>query len=107
MVAGFIAWVKVAVSCVPVTTLLLPLVLVGTFVAPLPGLADPTVGLVAEAPEDPAAPGTAFAPGATLPPAAVPPPPPPPQPAAQTARNNAASHNRGLYELSNRFMRVS
>ena len=34
IVAGSIGWLKVAVTTVPVTTLLLLLVLVGTFVAP-------------------------------------------------------------------------
>jgi hypothetical protein len=43
IVAGFIGTLKVALTAVPVTMLLLPLVLVGVFVAPLLGLVESTV----------------------------------------------------------------
>jgi hypothetical protein len=81
-VAGFIGRLKVAVTEVPVTTLSLAFVLVGTFVAPLPGIDEITVGSVrvpagATAAED-------------LP---VP-------PAARNAANNSAM-NIGLTERSN------
>lgn len=46
IVAGSIGWLKVAVTTVPVTTLLLLFVLEGTFVALLPGLDEITVGSV-------------------------------------------------------------
>jgi len=43
IVAGFIAWLNVAETDVPVTMLLLQLVLVGVFVAPLLGFVERTV----------------------------------------------------------------
>ena len=61
-VAGSIAWLKVAVTAVPVTTLLLVFVLVGTVVALWLGLEDITVGSVA-APTR--VPGATVTPGAT------------------------------------------
>jgi hypothetical protein len=59
--------VKVAVNSVPVAPLPGPLVLVGTFEAPLLGFAEPTVGSVAAAPAVPAGPGTAVAPATAAP----------------------------------------
>jgi hypothetical protein len=76
IVAGFIGCVKVAVTNVPVTTLPVPLVLVGTLVALLLGFEEATVGSVAEAPGVPTAPGITVA----LAPEPVPSPPPPPHP---------------------------
>jgi hypothetical protein len=46
-VSGSIDWLKIAVTEVPLTTLSLEFVLVGTFVALLLGLAEITVGSVA------------------------------------------------------------
>src|SRR4029077_4947426 len=46
-VSGSIGWLKVAVTAVPVTTLSLVFMLVGTFVALLLGLDETTVGSVA------------------------------------------------------------
>jgi len=53
IVAGFIGWLNVAVTMVPVTLLLLLLVLVDTLVVLLLGLDETTVGLAAEAAEVP------------------------------------------------------
>jgi len=80
-VSGSIAWLKVAVTAVPVTTLSLVFVLVGTFVALLLGLDEITVGSVA-APTR--VPGATVTPGAT---AAKTLPIPPP--ASKAANNNA------------------
>jgi hypothetical protein len=92
-VSGSIRWLKVAVTAVPVTTLSLEFVLVGTFVAPLLGLDEITVGSVA-APTR--VPGATVAPGSmaakTL---------PIPLPASKTANSNAAINMGGLCELSN------
>jgi len=91
-VVGSIGWLKVAVTAVPVTTLSLVFVLVGTFVALLLGLDETTVGSVA-APTR--VPGATVTPGAmaakTLP---IPPP-------ASKAANNNAINIDGLYELLN------
>jgi hypothetical protein len=91
-VSGSISWLKVAVTSVPVTTLSLVFVLVGTFVALLLGLDEITVGSVA-APTR--VPGATVTPGSmaakTLP---IPPP-------ASKAANSNAMNIRGLYELSN------
>jgi hypothetical protein len=90
-VSGSISWLKVAVTVVPVTTLSLVFVLVGTFVALLLGLAEITVGSVA-APTR--APGATVTPGSTA--AKTLPIPPPPSKAANSSAINIA----GLYELS-------
>src|SRR5450830_964567 len=79
IVVGFIGCVKVAVTNVPVTTLPMPLVLVGTLVALLLGFEEATVGLVAEAPGVPTVPGITVA--LTL--ASPLPPPPPPHPISE------------------------
>ena len=61
-VSGSIGWLKVAVTAVPVTTLSLVFVLVGTFVALLLGLDEITVGSAAS----PATvPGATLTPGST------------------------------------------
>jgi hypothetical protein len=91
-VAGSIGWLKVAVTTVPVTTLLLLFVLVGTDVALLLGLDEITVGSVA-APTR--VPGATVTPGST---AAKTLPIPPP---ASKAANSKAINIGGLYELSN------
>jgi hypothetical protein len=91
-VSGSIGWLKVAVTMVPVTTLSLVFVLVGTFVAPFPGLDETTVGSVA-APAR--VPGATATPGAT--PAKTLPTPPP---ATKAASSNAINID-DLYELSN------
>jgi hypothetical protein len=88
-VAGSIGWLKVAVTAVPVTTLSLLFVLVGTFVAQLLGLDEITVGSVA---------APARAPGAAAAPAAKTLPIPPP---ASKAANSNAINIGSLYELSN------
>src|ERR1039457_7728445 len=62
IVAGSMGWLKVAVAAVPVTTLLLVFVLVGTVVVLLLGLDEITVGSVA-APTR--VPGATVTPGAT------------------------------------------
>ena len=99
IVAGFIGCVKVAANAVPVTTLLLLLVLVGTFVPPLLGNAEPTVGSVA------AAPGVPAAPGPTAAPAPAPPlPPPPPHPATKAASSTAMIHPCREEQLWNLFI---
>jgi len=85
-VSGSIGWLKVAVSAVPVTTLSLVFVLVGTFVAWLLGLDETTVGSV-DAPTR--------VPGATV--AKTRPIPPP----ASKATNSNAINIGGLFELSN------
>jgi hypothetical protein len=85
-------WLKVAVAAVPVTTLLLVFVLVGTVVALLLGLDEITVGSVA-APTS--VPGATVTPGATAA-KALPIPPP-----ASNAANSNAINIGGLYELSN------
>jgi hypothetical protein len=84
-------WLKVAVAAVPVTTLLLVFVLVGTAAALLLGLDEITVGSVA-APAR--VPGATVTPGST---AAKTLPIPPP--ASKAASSSAI--NIGLYELSN------
>jgi hypothetical protein len=66
-VSGSIGWLKVAVTAVPVTTLSLLFVLVGTFVAQLLGLDETTMGSVA-APTG--LPGATITPGATVTPEA-------------------------------------
>jgi hypothetical protein len=81
IVAGSIGWLKVAVTTVPVTTLLLLFVLVGTFVALSLGLDEITVGSVASPTR---VPGATVTPGAT---AAKSLPIPPP--ASKAANNNA------------------
>jgi hypothetical protein len=91
-VAGSIGWLKVAVAAVPVTTLLLVLVLVGTVVARLLGLDEITVGSVA-APTRMS--GATVTPGST---AANTLPLPPP--ASKTA-NSSVIKTGGLCELSN------
>ena len=91
-VSGSIGWLKVAVTAVPVTTLSLVFVLVGTFVALLLGLDEITVGSVA-APTR--VPGATVTPGPT---AAKTLPIPPP---ASKAANSNAINIDGLYELSN------
>jgi hypothetical protein len=91
-VSGSISWLKVAVTAVPVTTLSLVFVLVGTFVALLLGLDEITVGSVA-APTR--VPGATVTPGSTA--AKTLPIPPPPSKAA----NSNAINIGGLYELSN------
>src|ERR1019366_6807597 len=91
-VAGSIGWLKVAVTAVPVTTLLLVFVLVGTVVALWLGLDEITVGSVA-APTR--VPGATVTPGATAA-KALPIPPP-----ASNAANSNAINIGGLYELSN------
>jgi hypothetical protein len=91
-VSGSIGWLKVAVTAVPVTTLSLVFVLVGTFVALLLGLDETTVGSVAAPTRMP---GATVTPGATF--AKTLPIPPP----ASKATNNNAMNIGGLYELSN------
>jgi hypothetical protein len=90
-VAGSIGWLKVAVTAVPVTTLLLVFVLVGTAVALLVGLDEITVGSVA-APTRVR--GAAITPEATT--AKTLPIPP-----ESKAANSNATNIGGLYELSN------
>jgi hypothetical protein len=92
IVSGSIGWLKVAVAAVPVTRLPLVFMLVGTFVALLPGLDEITIGSVA-APIR--VPGATVEPGST---AATTLPIPPP---AIKATNNNAINIVGLYELSN------
>jgi hypothetical protein len=91
-VAGSIGWLKVAVVAVPVTTLLLVFVLVGTVVVLLLGLDEITVGSVA-APTR--VPGATVTPGSTA--ANTLPIPPPTSKAASSSATNIGS----LYELSN------
>src|ERR1700722_2681612 len=91
-VSGSIGWLKVAVTAVPVTTLSLAFMLVGTFVALLLGLDETTVGSVA-APTR--VPGATVTPGATV--AKTLPIPPP----VTKATNSNAMNIGGLYELSN------
>jgi hypothetical protein len=90
-VAESIGWLKVAVAAVPVTTLSLVFVLVGTVVAKLLGLDEITVGSKA-APAR--VPGATVTPGST---AAKTLPIPPP---ASKAANSNAMNIGGLYELS-------
>src|ERR1022692_5139147 len=80
-VSGSIGWLKVAVTAVPVTTLSLLFVLVGTFVAQLLGLDETTMGSVAAPTGLPGATGTPAATAAT----ALPIPPP----ARKAASSNA------------------
>jgi hypothetical protein len=91
-VSGSIGWVKVAVTAVPVTTLSLVFVLVGTFVALLLGLDEITVGSVAAPTRVPGATVTLGSTAAK----ALPIPPP-----ASKAANSNAINIGGLYELSN------
>jgi hypothetical protein len=91
-VAGSIGWLKVAVTAVPITTLSLVFVLVGTFVALLLGLDEITVGSVA-APTR--VPGATVTPGSTEAKAL-----PIPPTASKTVNSNAINIG-GLYELSN------
>src|ERR1700690_3303596 len=91
-VAGSIGWLKVAVVAVPVTTLLLVFVLVGTTLALLLGLDEITVGSVA-APTR--VPGATVTPGST---AANTLPVPPP---ATNVANSNATNIGGLHELPN------
>jgi hypothetical protein len=84
-VAGFIAWLKVAVSSGPPTP---PGPLTGAPVAPELGLDELTVGLVAAAPGEPAGPGRT----AAGPPLLFPPPPPPPHAAIRPVNANAINH---------------
>jgi hypothetical protein len=92
IVAGSIGWLKVAVTTVPLTTLLLLFVLVGTFVALSLGLDEITVGSVAAPPR---APEATVTPGGTAAKAL-----PIPPPASKAAKSNAINID-GLYELSN------
>src|ERR1700731_1199220 len=91
-VSGSIGWLKVAVTAVPVTTLSLLFMLVGTFVALLLGFDEITVGSV-DAPTR--VPGATVTPGST---AAKTLPIPPP---VSKATNRNAINIGGLYELSN------
>jgi hypothetical protein len=91
-VSGSIGWLKVAATAVPVTTLSLVFVLVGTSMALLLGFDEITVGSVA-APTR--VPGATVTPGATAA-NALPIPPP-----ASKAANSNAINIGGLYELSN------
>jgi hypothetical protein len=91
-VSRSIGWLKVAVTAVPVTTLSLAFVLVGTFVASLLGLDETTVGSVAAPTRVPGATVTA---GATV--AKTLPLPPP----VSKATNSNAMNIGGLYELLN------
>jgi hypothetical protein len=91
-VAVSIGWLKVAVAAVPVTTLSLVFVLVGTVVALLLGVDEITVGSVA-APAR--VPGATVTPGST---AAKTLPIPPP---ARKVANSKAINMVGLYKLSN------
>jgi hypothetical protein len=86
IVSGSIGWLKVAVTAVPVTTLSLVFVLVGTFVAMLLGLDEVTVGSAA---------APIRLPGAT---AANTLPIPPP---ASNEANSMAVNTGSLHELSN------
>jgi hypothetical protein len=94
-VAGSIGWLKVAVTAVPVTTLSLVFVLVGTVEARWLGLDEITVGSVA-APTR--VPGATVTPGATTAGStaatALPIPPP-----ASNAANRKAINIGGLYKL--------
>src|SRR5450631_2118019 len=94
-VSGSIGWLKVAVTAVPVTTLSLVFVLVGTLVALLLGLDEITVGSVA-APTR--VPGVTVTSGATAAKAL-----PIPPPASNAANSNAINtiNIGGLYEPSN------
>src|SRR5450830_1340841 len=95
IVAGFIGCVKVAVTNVPVTTLPVPLVLVGTLVALLLGFEEPTVGLVAEAPGVPTAPGITVALALAL----VLPSPPPPHPISKADNSIVINQPQVVVEL--------
>jgi hypothetical protein len=91
-VSGSIGWLKVAVTAVPVTTLSLVFVLVGTFVALLLGLDEITVGSLA---------APTRVPGATVTPGSTPAKALPIPAAASKAANSNATNIGGLYELSN------
>ena len=93
IVTGSIGWSKVAVTTVPLTTLLLLLVLVGTFVAFVLGLEETSVG----------APVTTVLFASVLE-FADPPSAPPPHPATKAVSNNAISHVSGLNKRSNLFI---
>src|SRR5450830_535847 len=95
IVAGFIGCVKVAVTNVPVTTLPMPLVLVGTLVASLLGFEEATVGSVAEAHGVPTVPGITVA--LTL--ASPLPPPPPPHPISKADSSIAINQPQVVAEL--------
>jgi hypothetical protein len=91
IVSGSIGWLKVAVTMVPVRTLSLEFMLVGTFVAQLLGLAEVTVGSVAaptRVPGETATPGSA---AAKILPITL---------ASSTAKSKATKIG-GLYEPSN------
>jgi hypothetical protein len=88
-VAASIGWVKVAVTWVAVTTLLLLFVLVGTVVSPLLGLDEITVGCVTAPTRVPGAKLSGVAKALPMPP-----------PASKTANSNAINIV-GLHELSN------
>jgi hypothetical protein len=89
IVARSIGWLKVAVTRVPVTTLFLSWVLVGTFLSQLLGLDEITVGSLA-APTR--VPGATLTPGATAAkPLSIP-------PAASKAENSKAINVDGLHE---------
>jgi hypothetical protein len=88
-------WLNVAVTTVPVTTLSLEFVLVGTFLSQLRGLDEITMGSVAA---PPTVPGATATPGAT---AAKTLPIPPP--ATKKANSNAINAG-SLNELSNLFI---
>jgi hypothetical protein len=88
-------WLKVAVTTVPVTTLSLEFMLVGTFLSQLPGLDEITMGSAAapkSVPGATATPGSAAAKALTI-----------PLPASEQANRNAISI-RSLYELLNLLM---
>lgn len=102
IVAGSIGWLKVATTSVPVTTLLLLLVLVGTFVAPLPGLSDTTVGLPVDVVRLPEESATTVLFAAWL--SVELPPAPPPHPANEAASSDATIHASGLDKFSNPFI---
>jgi hypothetical protein len=92
IVSGSIGWLKVAVTMVPVRTLSLEFMLVGTFVAQSLGLAEITVGSVAapaRMPGEAATPGSAAAKRLAI-----------PLPASSAAKSNATNIG-GLDELLN------
>jgi hypothetical protein len=98
IVAGSIGWLKVAVTSAPDTTLSPPFMLVGIFVAPLPGLDEITVGSVAAPTRVPGATATPGAPAAKTP--QIPPP-------ASNAANNIDISTGRLQALSNLVIFIS
>jgi hypothetical protein len=91
-VSGSIGWLKVALTAVPVTTLSLVFVLVGTFVALLLGLDETTVGSVT---------APTRVPGATVTPGSTEAKTLPIPPTASKAANSSRINIGGLYKLSN------